>query len=143
MTLDGSLNIILHKIIYYSMMDCLEILSSFFKYLSEKSCLKLEFTFESFEETKFSEADRDILENIKKYLVNSCFDSTKNDFNDFVKTSKFEQKSLKSKIICEICKKKFAHPKLRDFHFGVCHSQEFCLPLDISAEENLIGENRQ
>ena len=143
MTLDGSLNYTLFKVSYCSMMDCLEILSSFFKYLSEKSCLKLEFTFESFEDTNFSEVDKDILENIKKCLVNSCFDSTKNDFNDFVKTSKFEQKSLKSKIVCEICKKKFAHPKLRDFHFGVCHNQEFGLPLDISAEENVIGENRQ
>merc|ERR1712083_286026 len=104
-------------------MECLEILSSFFKYLSAKSFLKLELSFELSEETNISEADKVILENIKQCLVKSNFYTTRNGLNNVIEKNQVKEKIVKSSIICEICKKKFAHPKILDFHFGVCHSQ--------------------
>ena len=95
-------------------MDCLELLSKYFKYLSSKSNLRLEITFDPFENVNINETDQEILENIKQCLVESNFCSTKLSVKS----------SVKSKNVCEICKKQFSCQEILEFHLSVVHNQD-------------------
>ena len=106
-------------------MDCIEILSNYFKFLSSKSFLKLKVIFDPFETTNISTVDQEILENIKNCLLKSYFFQTEGDFpNDgkFYHVAKSNQ--IESGNVCKICKKKFAHKEILNFHQKSVHHEE-------------------
>ena len=116
-------------------MDCIELLSKYFKFLSSKSFLKLEVTFDPFEKTNISTVDQDILENIKNCLLKSYFFQTEGDFPNDGKIEKSNH--IESENICKICKKKFAHKGILKFHQKSVHHEENFQ----SSEKKFLEEN--
>ena len=124
-------------------MDCIEILSNYFKFLSSKSFLKLEITFDPFEKTKISTVDQDILENIKNCLIKSYFYQTEGDFPNDGKYYQVEKSNhVESENSCKICKKKFSHRNILNFHHISVHHEENSCFLEKNPTENptLISE---
>ena len=125
-------------------MDCIEILSNYFKFLSSKSFLKLEIIFDPFEKTNISSVDQEILENIKSCLIKSYFFQTEVNFpNDQVEKSNH----IESENVCKICKKKFSHKDILNFHQKSVHHEEnsqspekFILQKNPTENQKLISE---
>ena len=106
-------------------MDCIEILSDYFKFLSSKSFLKLEITFDPFEKSSISTVDQDILENIKNCLLKSHFFQTEVNLPNDGKYYQVEKSNhIESENVCKICKKKFSHRDILKFHQKSVHHEE-------------------
>jgi hypothetical protein len=129
-------------------MDCIEILSDYFKFLSSKSFLKLEIRFDPFEKSNISAVDQDILENIKNCLLKSYFFQTEGDFPNDGKFYQVEKSNhIESENVCKICKKKFAHKDILNFHQKSVHHEEtsqspenFILEKDPTENQKVISE---
>ena len=117
-------------------MDCIEILSNYFKFLSSKSFLKLEIRFDPFEKSNISAVDQDILENIKNCLLKSYFFQPEGDFPNDGKFYQVEKSNhIESENVCKICKKKFSHRDILKFHHKSVHHEE-----NSQSSENFILE---
>ena len=90
-------------------MESLELLSNFFKYLSDKNSINISLEYDAFNESQISQQDIEILAALK---------NTISSFN-FVKNAKREE----PKSFCSICKRKFAHPQLLKYHEKVLHNK--------------------
>ena len=124
-------------------MDCIEILSNYFKFLSSKSFLKLEITFDPFEKTDISSVDQEILENIKNCLITSYFQTEVNFPNDGKHNQVEKSNLIKSENVCKICKKKFSHKDILDFHHKCVHQEEIFCPPEKSFLEKNPAENQK
>ena len=119
-------------------MDCIEILSNYFKFLSSKSFLKLEITFDPFEKSSISTVDQDILENIKNCLLKSHFFQTEVNLPKDGKYYQVEKSNhIESENVCKICKKKFSHRDILNFHHNSVHHEENYQ----SSENNFLEKN--
>ena len=130
-------------------MDCIEILSNYFKFLSSKSFLKLEIIFDPSEKTNISSVDQEILENIKNCLIKSYFFQTEVNFPKDGKYYQVEKSNhIESENVCKICKKKFSHKDILNFHQKSVHHEEssqssenFILEKNPTGNQKVISEN--
>ena len=134
---------------HYPAMDCIEILSNYFKFLSSKSFLKLEIIFDPSEKTNISSVDQEILENIKNCLIKSYFFQTEVNFPKDGKYYQVEKSNhIESENVCKICKKKFSHKDILNFHQKSVHHEEssqssenFILEKNPTGNQKVISEN--
>ena len=100
--------------------------------------LKLEITFDPFETTNITTVD---LKNLKNCLLKSYFFQTEGDFRNDGKFYQVEKSNhIESENACKICKKKFAHRDILNFHQKSGHHQEiFQSPENFILEKNPTG----